>query len=402
MGMGKARWLLVMAVFVVSLDLRPPITSIGPLVLTIQRSLHMNAAEVSLLTSIPVFCMGAFAPLTGAVAARLGINRAILACVALVGLATLVRFFAHAAWLLLASAFAAGLGIAICGPLLSGFIKHHFGQRAPAVIGLYSVGIGLGALASAALSIPLAQALGAWQASLGMWTGLAALGLLVWWPVLRAAPAAGEETNRAASSVGEPESSASPSPWRTGRAWLLLAAFGLQSGIYYSTTTWLAPRAEEAGYSASGAGVVLTVFALIQMFASLLVPMAMSRATNRAPWLVASASLTLLGLAVCALPLPAWSAWLADVLLGVGLGGLFPILLILPLDETTSGDDASRWTAMMQCGGYLISGVVPILAGAIKDATGNFVDSFWLLAALAVGLVICSLFLHKRPSQKAA
>ncbi|WP_237700020.1 MFS transporter [Alicyclobacillus acidocaldarius] len=400
MGMGKALSLLVMAVFVVSLDLRPPITSIGPLVLTIQRSLHMNAAEVSLLTSIPVFCMGAFAPLTGAVAARLGMNRAIFACVGLVGIATLVRFFAHAAWLLLASAFAAGLGIAICGPLLSGFIKHHFGRRAPAVIGLYSVGIGLGALASAALSIPLAQALGSWQASLGMWTGLAALGLVAWWPVLRTAPGGGER-NAGGLNAGGRDALASPSPWRTGRAWLLLAAFGLQSGIYYSTTTWLAPRAEETGYSASGAGVVLTVFALIQMFASLVVPMALGRTRNRAPWLVASASLTLVGLVACALPLPAWSSWLADALLGVGLGGLFPILLILPLDETKSGDDASRWTAMMQCGGYLISGVVPILAGAIKDATGNFLDSFWLLVALAAGLVVCSLFLHKRPSRKA-
>ncbi len=399
MGMGKALWLLAIAVFVVSLDLRPPITSIGPLVLTIQRSLHMNAAEVSLLTSIPVFCMGVFAPLTGGVGARMGMNRAVFACVGLVGLATLVRFFAHASWLLLASAFAAGVGIAICGPLLSGFIKHHFGRRAPAVIGLYSVGIGLGALASAALSIPLARGLGSWQASLGMWTVLAVFGLIGWWPVLRAAPGDDEREASGLNAGGQLES-ASPSPWRTGRAWLLLAAFGLQSGIYYSTTTWLAPRAEEAGYSASGAGVVLTVFALIQMFASLLVPMAMSRTRNRAPWLVASASLTLVGLVVCALPLPAWSSWLADALLGVGLGGLFPILLILPLDETKSGDDASRWTAMMQGGGYIISGFVPILAGAIKDATGNFAGSFWLLVALAAGLVLCSLFLHKRPTHK--
>ncbi|WP_206830289.1 CynX/NimT family MFS transporter [Alicyclobacillus fructus] len=400
--MGKALWLLATAVFVVSLDLRPPITSIGPLVLTIQRSLHMNAAEVSLLTSIPVFCMGVFAPLTGAVAARLGMNRAVFACVSLVGVATLVRFFAHASWLLLLSAFAAGVGIAVCGPLLSGFIKHHFGERAPAVIGLYSVGIGLGALASAALSIPLAQALGSWQGSLGMWTGLALLGLIAWVPVLRGARRSAEGGH---GEVGSESGGAIPtrSPWRAGRAWLLLLAFGLQSGIYYSTTTWLAPRAEELGYSAGGAGVVLTVFALIQMFASLLLPVAMSCSQHRAPWLVASASFTLAGLVICALPLPAWSAWAADALLGVGLGGLFPILLILPLDETTNGDDASRWTAMMQCGGYIISGVVPIAAGAIKDATGNFLDSFWLLVALAAGLVICSLFLHKRaPRQKAA
>ncbi|SIS92947.1 MFS transporter [Alicyclobacillus vulcanalis] len=391
--MGKALWLLALAVFVVSLDLRPPITSIGPLVLTIQHALHMNAAEVSLLTSIPVFCMGIFAPLTGAVASRLGMNRAILACVALVGAATLVRFFAHASWLLLVSAFAAGVGIAVCGPLLSGFIKHHFGDRAPSVIGLYSVGIGLGALASAALSIPLAQAFGAWQASLGAWTALAVLGLAAWLPILRRAPRAGEAPEQ---PPGAGQGAGSVSPWRSGRAWLLLAAFGLQSGIYYSTTTWLAPRAEETGYSASGAGVVLTVFALIQMFASLVLPMAMSRAQNRAPWLVACASFTAAGLIVCALPLGAWSAWLADALLGVGLGGLFPILLILPLDETTNGEDASRWTAMMQCGGYIISGVVPILAGAIKDATGNFAGSFWMLVALAILLVVCSLFLHKR------
>ncbi|GLG01792.1 cyanate transporter [Alicyclobacillus hesperidum subsp. aegles] len=387
--LGKRLGFLIMAIFIVSLDLRPPITSIGPLMTQIQHALHMNSLTASLLTAIPVFCMGIFAPLTGTVGDRMGIDRAIFACMMLIGFATLLRFFVHASALLLVSAFLAGVGIAVIGPLLSGFIKEHFAERAAAVIGIYSVGIGVGATVSAGLSIPLGSALHSWQASLGTWTVLAALGLAVWVPVLVADRGFRDE-----------EQAKGRLPWNVGRAWLLLIAFGLQSGIYYSVTTWLAPQAEQTGYSAAGAGVVLTTFSVIQMFSSLVIPMLVHRSNKRTPWLMACAVFSVVGLALCAMPLGMTGPWIADVFLGIGLGGLFPILLILPLDEASTGDEASRWTAMMQCGGYIMSGVVPMLAGAIEDATGSYHQSFWLLVALAAALFVCSYFL--KPQRQAS
>ena len=54
-------WLI--AIFFVAVNLRPIITSIGPLFNVLLDELPSTNTKVSLLTSIPVFCMGLFAPL---------------------------------------------------------------------------------------------------------------------------------------------------------------------------------------------------------------------------------------------------------------------------------------------------------------------------------------------------
>ena len=46
--------------------------------------------------------------------------------------------------------------------------------------------------------------------------------------------------------------------------------------------------------------------------------------------------------------------------------------------------------ALMLLGGYFISGTGPVLLGFVRDVTGNFGASLWLLIALAGALVgIC-------------
>ncbi|GMA61730.1 MFS transporter [Alicyclobacillus fastidiosus] len=383
------QWFFILALFLVSLNLRPAITSIGPLLTQIQADLSMNALTASLITAIPVFCMGIFAPLAGILSSRLGIDWSILLCICLVGLATAARFVVHTSVILLVSAFLVGVGVAIIGPLLSGFIKHHFPEQAPTMIGIYSVGIGVGATLSAGLAIPFATSFHSWKSALGIWALLAVVGFFIWLPILRGSrpqEAEGPATKRRL-------------PWDSGRAWVLLIAFGLQSGIYYSVTTWLSPKTEELGYSQAAAGIVLTTFSVIQMCCSLVIPMLVNRSRSRKPWLVGSGVLTLLGLTLCAFWTSPVSPWFAAAVLGVGLGGLFPILLILPLDETRTADEASRWTAMMQCGGYIMSGIVPMLAGAIKDSLGSYRYSFMALMILAICLVVTSVFLNKREEQ---
>ncbi len=52
--------LLLVTIFAVSINLRPAITSIGPMLETIREQLQLTNAEVTLLTAIPVISMGIF------------------------------------------------------------------------------------------------------------------------------------------------------------------------------------------------------------------------------------------------------------------------------------------------------------------------------------------------------
>ncbi|CAK6481048.1 hypothetical protein ACPOM7_18505 [Peribacillus castrilensis] len=53
---------LILAFFLVAANLRPAIASVSPLLETIRYDLGMSSFAVSFLTTIPVLCMGIFAP----------------------------------------------------------------------------------------------------------------------------------------------------------------------------------------------------------------------------------------------------------------------------------------------------------------------------------------------------
>ena len=64
--------LIVVSIFFVALNMRPAITGIGPLFNVLLEFLHISNTKMSFLTSIPVFCMGLFAPFAVPIQRKLG------------------------------------------------------------------------------------------------------------------------------------------------------------------------------------------------------------------------------------------------------------------------------------------------------------------------------------------
>ena len=58
------------ALFLAALTLRPQIVAVGPLIPGIQEDLDTSHAVAGLLGTIPVLCMGLFAPVAAFLAAR--------------------------------------------------------------------------------------------------------------------------------------------------------------------------------------------------------------------------------------------------------------------------------------------------------------------------------------------
>lgn len=67
-----------------------------------------------------------------------------------------------------------------------------------------------------------------------------------------------------------------------------------------------------------------------------------------------------------------WAYLLAILLFAIGSGGLFPISLLLPLQFSTQADEASLKTGLMQAGGYIMAGIIPLALGSLMDWTGNY------------------------------
>ena len=198
--------LLVAAIILLGLNLRPILAAIGPLLDSIQASTGISNADAGLLTTVPVFAMGVCALAGAQLQRRLGVTRGIFLGIAIIACACALRWPLHDSGGLIATAALGGLGIALVQALLPAFIKRHFPARAGQLMGFYTTGIMGGAAIAAASASPLAQSLG-WQALLALWALPAVAAALLW--------------RRAAASRVEVASGAGASlPVGSGRAWL--------------------------------------------------------------------------------------------------------------------------------------------------------------------------------------
>ncbi|REJ11322.1 MAG: MFS transporter [Paenibacillaceae bacterium] len=383
----KRSTLLAIALFLASLNLRPVISSIAPLLETIRNDLGMSASSASLLTSIPVLCMGLFSPIAVKLGIRHGIERILAFALVLVGGATLIRWFTPSYAFLLITSLVAGIGIAAAGPLLSGFVKRYFPGQVASMIGVYSVAMVIGAALSAGLSVPFQNAFnGSWRSALGLWAIFAVIALPAWWWfVLRRS----EPNHVQISSLND----TGRLPWRNSRAWLLTLFFGMMAIMFYSITAWLPPAVSNMGYSKIYAGNMLTLCTLVQIPATFLIPMLVNRFSNRLLWMIACALFNLAGILLIIF---SGSPWIAAILLGIGNGGLFPIALMLPIEETSNAQDASSWSAMTQSVGYTIGALGPILVGWIQDMTDSFVFAFVGLAVICTAMILVQLLIGSK------
>ena len=89
--------LLAGALLLAAVALRPQLVGAGPLIPDIQDDLGVSHAVAGLVGTIPVLCMGLFAPFAGLVAGRWGLRAAMAGCLLAIAAAGLGRSVAPGA-----------------------------------------------------------------------------------------------------------------------------------------------------------------------------------------------------------------------------------------------------------------------------------------------------------------
>ena len=103
----------LVALFLAALTLRPQIVGVGPLIPEIQDAFDTSHALVGLLGTIPVLCMGLFAPVAAYLAARVGTRRAMTLGLALIGCFGVLRAVMPSAWLVVLLTWPVGIGMGL-------------------------------------------------------------------------------------------------------------------------------------------------------------------------------------------------------------------------------------------------------------------------------------------------
>lgn len=379
--------MLAVAILLVALNLRASLASLPPLVRTIQGDLHLSGAVAGLLTTLPVLCMGLFAPPAQRVARRVGREATVAWALVAILAGLLLRLAGEVLGLLMLSTVLVGIGIALSGTVLPGIVKEFYRQRSGVVTGLYLLAMMVGATAAAALTVPLTEALGSWRVSLSLWAVLAVVGLAAWLPVVRAV--------NVHDGPLDPTSSA-PLPWRSPTAQLLAAYLAMQSFGFYSQLAWIPPSYEAQGWPARQAGLLLAVWSIVQLVTGVGAPVLADRLRDRRPLVAGALGLTLAGLGGVVLA-PMAAPWVWVALLGLGQGAGFALALVKLVDYAPTPSASARLSALVFLFAYSVASVGPFVFGAVHDLTGGFRVPYALL--IAVALVQLTLVPRLRPGR---
>ncbi|MBH1966164.1 MAG: cyanate transporter [Comamonadaceae bacterium] len=370
----SANFVLLTAVALIALNLRPFMTGIGPLAIDISQNTGLRLQGMALLTLVPMLLMGAFAFAGPLLQNRVGARRSILAALALLVMGSFLRLFTTNGWQLVGTAALLGLGTAVVQALLPGIVKRMFPRHVSMVMGLYSAMLMGGGALGAQISPLVAGLSGDWHLGLAWMALIAALAFALGAFTLPAD--AIEGTRRIA--VGE--------YLRRSRVWLLMACFGLVNGGYSTVVAWLSPFYRELGWSATASGSLLAILAVGQATSALLMPTFARKSKDRRPWIWLALAMQVLGFSALAFwPQGAPALW--AILLGAGLGGCFALTFIVALDHLSDPAQAGALSALMQGGGFLIAAIPPWIVAVLHDYTGGFFAG-WLLHLGCVGVAI--------------
>ncbi|BCX66678.1 cyanate transporter [Pseudomonas izuensis] len=377
-----AHWLMF-GIVIVALNLRPSMAAVGPLLSAIRGDIPLSFSLASLLTMLPVVAMGLAMFFGLAISRRLGEHRTIVLSLLIIGVATVSRLFLDSVAELILSAVLAGIGIALIQALMPVLIKSRFRDNVALCMGLYVTSI-MGGAAIAASFAPLVMAhTGSWRVGLAIWSLLAVLALLFWC------------AQRSRLPAQDAKSSGNASFFSSARAWLLAAFFGLGTASYTCVLAWLAPYYVEKGWSEQQAGLLLGLLTAMEVLSGLVTPVIANRSRDRR--LVLMVLLALIMAGFCGLILATQHlALLWPCLLGLGIGGLFPMSLIVSLDHLDDPRRAGGLTAFVQGIGYLIAGFSPLIAGMIRDQLGSFEWAWWSLTGVMALMLLMVLRFNPR------
>lgn len=368
--------LMLATVLLIALNLRLAITSVPPLVEQIGSDLGLNRTWTGALTTLPVLCMGVFAPVAQRMAHRWGRESAAAAALTVLVVGTALRLGGEHVPLLYLGTLLAGFGIAVGGTITPGIIKEYFPEHIALVTGGYMLAMMGGAAIASAVSVPLADAFGSWPKSLAFWAPFAALAAAVCWPV-------GRRANQHRRDQREPAEIRLPLPWRYATAWLVVAFMTLQSWQFYSQLAWIAPFYESHGWSATDAGLLLSVFSATQVVSGVAAPVVAHHLADRRPMLLASVLAVAIGMAGM-LFAPDAAAWVWVGMLGLGLGAGFALGLVLFADYSLSPPASARLSAMVFLVSYTVASAGPTVIGTLRDTSGSFTLPFALLLVLLI------------------
>jgi len=369
---ATSTFLLVAAIFLISMNLRPAITGVGPVLEFIRADTGLSAVLAGVLTSIPLAAFAFMSPWAASIGGKLGMERAIFIALIVLAAGVLLRS-APSLVALYAGSILLAAAIAVGNVLVPGLIKRDFPDKVGLMTSVYATTLATFASISSGISVPLAQTLpGGWKGALAVWCIPAIVTALILLPQLK----------NATKPIAQPGEKTVQSVWRSKLGWNVTLFMGLQSMSFYTVLSWLSSILQDQGYSPVTAGWITAMFPALGIPVGFIFPTMMSRFKDQRAMSVFWSLFMLTGY-LGMIFLPQFTVFWV-VISGIALGFCFPLALAFFALRASDMKQAAALSGMAQSVGYGIAAMGPVLFGALHDWTHGWTAALWMIAACAV------------------
>jgi MFS transporter, CP family, cyanate transporter len=329
----------------------------------IHRELHLDEKGVGALVSLPVLLLAIAAVPGSLLIAKLGVRGALLAGLGLVAVFGAARGIGPSVPMLFGATFLMGVGVAVTQPAFPSLVREWFPRRIAIATAVYSNGILIGETLPTSLTAPvgvLPLAHGDWRWALATWSAFVLVSGLA---IALAAPARGPRA--AVPSRWWPN-------WRQGQMVRVGLVMGMASSVYFGANAYIPDFLDQTGRHQ----LISPALALLngsQLLTAPAVALWDRLLTGRAGFIGSSVLMvvTQIGLVVAPGPLVLPCAFV----LGFATALAFVVALTMPPKLAAPGD-VHRWSAAMFTFQYGAAFVIPLLAGALWDASGRALLAF--------------------------
>lgn len=373
--------LLVAGIIFLAMNLRAPITSVGPVVDLIRDYLGVSNTTIGILTTIPLLAFGLLSPFAPRLARKFGMELTLFLVLITLSIGLILRPLGGMPALYIGTLFI-GAGIAIANVLMPAFVKMKFPKNIGVMTGIYAISMNLTAAIAAGLSVPLATGTNfSWKASIGIWAFMGITALLFWIPQLRY-----RETHKTTNDTSVKK----PSLLRSKLAWQITIFMGLQSLLFYAIVAWLPAILQDRGMTADKAGWMLSFVQFAQLPVTFIMPIIAAKMKNQLVLVWLTFITAILGI-LCIMTGQTVLVLPATILFGIATGTAFSLAMMFFTLRTDNVLEAADLSAMAQSIGYLLAATGPVIFGLLYDLTAGWVGSLALLAIAAIVLFIVGL-----------
>ncbi|KAB1642732.1 MFS transporter [Gulosibacter chungangensis] len=388
----------LIAIALLALNLRTPVSSFSPIVSFVEASFPLPGLALGVIGMLPPLCFAAAGFIARPLTRKFSLEGIIIVSLALATCGFAIRALAMDAWgITLGTALAlAALGTG--NILMPPIVKARFPKKIGIVTSMYIVIIAISASAPPLLAAQVAMDQG-WRYSLAIWGALAVVAMVPWitlWFTDRNAGYASPAETAAITVVDSNSQPSDASPFRSRTAWAIMMLFSVCSLNSYSVFAWL-PQilVEFNGLSQTTANLQLSWFALVGIPVGFISPLIAARGTWVRPAAFIGLACFVLGYLLILL-VPGLQSFWAVTLIGAGQL-LFSMSLGLVGVKAATVLGAARLSSFVQGLGYMLAAGGPFIVSMVYAATGDWVLPLWFLIGTCV-VALPAAYLIGRPN----